>query len=105
TLGPCLAGLARARALRGDADVAAALFERGRALWQTTRDRGTVVLLLLEGCLFYAVRGEAAQASQWSADLERVAGDDPAPVAAAAASQARGAALTAGGEHEVAESA
>lgn len=105
TLGPCLAGLARAHALRGDAEGAAALFERGRALWQTTQDRGTVVLLLLEGCLFYAARGETAQASQWSADLARAAGDDPLPVAAAAAAQARGVVLAARGEHEAAESA
>jgi DNA-binding CsgD family transcriptional regulator len=99
TLAPCFTGLARARALLGDDDGAAALFARAHALWQSTQDRGTVVLVLLEGCLFHAARGDARRAMEWADDLGCVAGDDPVPVAAAAAAHARGAALTAQGSH------
>jgi DNA-binding CsgD family transcriptional regulator len=87
----------------GDADGAAALFARAHALWRSTQDRLAVVPLLLEGCLFHAARGDAREAAEWADDLERVAGSNGGtPVAAAAASHARGAALAAAGDHAAA---
>jgi DNA-binding CsgD family transcriptional regulator len=101
-LAPCFTALARARALLGDDDGAAALFARAHALWRSTQDRGTVVLVLLDGCLFHAQCGDAQRAMEWAEGLARVAGHDPVPVAAAAAAHARGAALAAQGGYAAA---
>ena len=103
TLAPCLTGLACACARNGDEDRAAALYERGRMLWQATQDRGTVIALLLEGCLFYAGRGETPRAEEWAGDLAAAAGPMPLPVAAAALAHARGSALAAAGDHAAAQ--
>src|SRR5207248_8603936 len=101
-LAPCFTALARARALLGNHDGAAALYARAHALWRSTQDRGTVVLVLLEGCLFHADHGAARRAMEWADDLACVAGNDPVPVAAAAAAHARGAALAAQGRYAAA---
>ncbi len=103
TLAPCLCGMAKARALLGQHEAAARLFQQGHTLWESTEDRGTVILLLLEGTLFYAAQGDVARAASWANDLARVAGEAPMPVAAAAAAHARGVALAAGGNHQEAQ--
>src|SRR5205085_7501540 len=101
-LAPCFTGLARARALLGNHDGAAAFYARAHALWRSTQDRGTVVLVLLEGCLFHADHVDARCTMEWAEDLARVAGHVPVPGAAAAAAHARGAALAAQGSYAAA---
>lgn len=96
---PCLRGLAGAHALLGHHDEAAALFARAHALWRSTQDCVAVVPLLLEGCLYYASRGDARRAAEWAGDLERLADSAPLPVAAAAAAHAHGVALTAASDY------
>ena len=48
-----------------------------------------MILLLLEGTLFYAAQGDVARAASWADDLAHVAGEAPMPVAAAAVAHAR----------------
>lgn len=89
-LGPCLRGLASARALLGDHAAAALHFARAMALWRTTQDAVAVVPLLLDGCLYHAERGDARRAAEWADDLARVARRRPLLVALAATAHAQG---------------
>jgi DNA-binding CsgD family transcriptional regulator len=88
---PCLWGLARAEAARGNHAEARATYERLFSWWGETQDRGTVIPMLLDGCLFYLDVKDPHRASSWAAALRRIATESKNPVARAASMQADGA--------------